>query len=44
MTAVSSEGKVVTGSLLDKSLFAKTCRVCDPFPFDVSTKTGTDLL
>ena len=38
MTAVSTEGKAATSSLLDKSLFSKTCRVCDPFPFDVSSK------
>ena len=44
MTAVSIEGKAVTGSLLDKSLFAKIGRVCDPFPFDVCSKTGIDLL
>ena len=44
MTTVSTEGKVATGSLLDKSLFVKTGRVCNPFPFDVSSKIGTDLL
>ena len=44
MTAVSTEDKAITGSLLDKLLFAKTGRVYDPFPFDVYSKTGTDLL
>ena len=44
MTAVSTGDNVVTGHLLDKSLFAKIGRVCDPFLFDVSSKVGIDLL
>ena len=38
MTAVSTGDKAITGPLLDKSSFAKTGRVCDPFLFDVFSK------
>ena len=38
MTAVSTGDKTVTSPLLDKSLFAKTSRVCDPFFLDVTAK------
>ena len=38
MTAVSTRDKAVTSPLLDKSLFVKTCRVCDPFFLDVTAK------
>ena len=38
MTAMSTGDKAVTGPSLDKSLFSKIGRVCDPFLFDVSSK------
>ena len=38
MTAMSTGDKSVTIPLLDKSLFAKTGRVCDPFFLDVTAK------
>ena len=38
MTAVSTRDKAVTSPLLDKSLFAKTGRICDPFFLDVTAK------
>ena len=38
MTAVSTGDKAVTILMLDKSLFAKIGRVCDPFFLDVTAK------
>ena len=38
MTAVSTGDKVVTSPLIDKSLFSKIGRVCDPFFLDVTAK------
>ena len=38
MTAMSTGDKTITGPLIDKSLFPKIGRVCDPFFLDVTTK------